>query len=96
MSRLTRDGTAEPISLDQIIWRELGEGNIIFPCSADHEQDWQPYPVDLHSAIWYGHAYIHMRTSKHKKTNSNRVNDSTFFGPFLNNCCFVVVVAKLE
>ena len=24
-------------------------GNINFPCSADHEQDWQPYPVDLHS-----------------------------------------------
>ena len=23
----------------------------IFPCSADHEQDWQPYAVDLHSAI---------------------------------------------
>ena len=22
-----------------------------FPCSADHEQDWQPYPVDLYSAI---------------------------------------------
>ena len=20
-----------------------------FPCSADHEQDWQPYPVDPHS-----------------------------------------------
>ena len=23
-----------------------GQGNIHFPCSADHEQDWQPYPVD--------------------------------------------------
>ena len=23
------------------------EGNINFPCSADHVQDWQPYPVDL-------------------------------------------------
>ena len=46
MSRLTRDGTAEPVSRDQILRRERGQGNIHFPCSADHEQDWQPYPVD--------------------------------------------------
>ena len=25
------------------------EGNVHFPCSADHEHDWQPYPVDLYS-----------------------------------------------
>ena len=24
-----------------------GQGNINFSCSADREQDWQPYPVDL-------------------------------------------------
>ena len=29
--------------------RERGQGNIHFPCSADHEQDWQPYPVDPYS-----------------------------------------------
>ena len=50
MSRLTRDGTAEPISRDQILRREQGQGNIHFSCSADHEQDWQPDPVDLYSA----------------------------------------------
>ena len=43
MSRLGRDGTAEPVSGDQILRRERGQGNIHFPCSADHEQDWQPY-----------------------------------------------------
>ena len=26
-----------------------------FPCSADHEQDWQPYPVDPYSAICDDH-----------------------------------------
>ena len=31
MSRLTRDGTAEPVSQDQILRRELGHGNIHFP-----------------------------------------------------------------
>ena len=34
MSRLTRDGTAEPVSRDQILRRERGQGTIHFPCSA--------------------------------------------------------------
>ena len=29
-----------------------------FPCSADNAQDWQPYPVDLYSAIYDDHTYI--------------------------------------
>ena len=49
MSRLTRDEIAEPVSRDQILRRERGQGNVIFPCSADHEQDWKPYPVDPYS-----------------------------------------------
>ena len=50
MGRLTREGTAEPVSRDQILRREQREqGNIHFPCSSDHEQDWQPYPVDPYS-----------------------------------------------
>ena len=59
MNRLTRDGTAEPVSLDQILRRARGQGNTHFPCSADHEQDWQPYPVDPYSAICDDHTYIH-------------------------------------
>ena len=58
-SRLTRDGTAEPVSRDQILTRVQGEGDIIFSCSADHEQDWKPYPVDPYSAICDDHTYIH-------------------------------------
>ena len=54
MSTLTRDGTAEPDSRDQILRCERGQGNIHFPCSADHEQNWQSYPVDPHSAITDG------------------------------------------
>ena len=49
MSRLTRDGTAEPDSRDKILRREQGQGKNNFPCSADHVQDWQPYAVDPHS-----------------------------------------------
>ena len=59
MSRLTRDGTAEPVSRDQILTHARGQGNIHFPCSADYEQDWQPYPVDPYSAICDDHTYIH-------------------------------------
>ena len=59
MSRLTRDGTAEPVSRDHILRHARGQGNINFPCSADHEQDWQPYPVDPYSAICDDHTYIH-------------------------------------
>ena len=36
MNRLTRDGTAEAVSRDQILRREREQGNIYFPCSADH------------------------------------------------------------
>ena len=54
--RLSRDGTAE--RQDQIPRRERGQGNINFPCLADHEQDWQPDPVDLYSAICDGRTYI--------------------------------------
>ena len=50
MSRLTRDGTAEPVSRDPILRHARGQGHVHFPCSADHEQDWQPYPVDPYSA----------------------------------------------
>ena len=36
MSSLTRDGTPEPVSREQIFWRERGQGNrVYFLCSAD-------------------------------------------------------------
>ena len=37
------------VSRDQILRRERGQGNIRFPCSADHNQDSLPYPVDPYS-----------------------------------------------
>ena len=38
---------------------QRGQGNINFPCSADHERDWQPYPVDPYSCYMCDHTYIH-------------------------------------
>ena len=50
MNGLTRDGTVEPVSQDQILGRERGQRNIQFlPCSADYKQDWQPCAVDPYS-----------------------------------------------
>ena len=59
MSRLTLDGKAEPVSRDQILRHERGKENIHFPCSADHEQVWRPYPVDPYSAICDDHTCMH-------------------------------------
>ena len=58
MSSLTRDGTAEPVSRDQILRHVLGERNSHFTCSANYEQDWQPYPVDPYSATCDDHTYV--------------------------------------
>ena len=58
MSRLTRGGTAQPVSRDQTLKHARRQGNIHFPSSTDHEQDWQPYPIDPYSAIYDDHTYI--------------------------------------
>ena len=58
MSELTPDRTVEPISREQILRRERGQGNIDFPCSPDHEQGWQSYPFDAHPAKSNDHTCI--------------------------------------
>ena len=62
MSRLARDRTAEPVSRDQILRPEREQGSICinFPCSADHVQDWQPYPVDPYYVCLYVCMYVCM------------------------------------
>ena len=58
MSGLSQDGTAEPVSRDQILRRERGQGKKRDSCSADHDQNWQPHPVDPYSAESSDHTYI--------------------------------------
>ena len=55
---MTRNGTAEPVSRDQILGRERGQGKHHFPWLADHGQISQPYPVDPFFAQSTGHTYI--------------------------------------
>ena len=58
MSMLTRDGTAKPVSRDQILRHERGQGHIHFPCSTDHEQHSQSYPVDPYFCYICDYTYI--------------------------------------
>ena len=66
MSRLTRDGTAEPVSRDQIFRHERGQEDVFFSCSADLVQDWQPYPVDPYSCYVCDHT-LHTSSGCRKK-----------------------------
>ena len=55
MSRLTQDGTAEPVLLDQISGANGEREKLLF--SFQDEQDLQPYPVDPYSAESADHTY---------------------------------------
>ena len=88
MSKLTRDGTAEPVSRDQILRRERGQRIIHFPCSAaDHEQDWQPCPVvmAIHTNIALHtqtavvtHTYICIYTTTDRRKKGDEKSCVTF------------------
>ena len=60
--RLVRDETAQLVSRDQIDRRERRHGRIHLPCSVDHGQDWQPYPIHPYSAECVDHTYLHAAT----------------------------------
>ena len=46
--------------------RERAQGNINFPRLADHEQDWQPYPINPYSAKCDDHSiYIIWNLTHH-------------------------------
>ena len=65
ISKLTRGGTAELVSRDQILRHKPGQGNIHFPLLADHMHDWQPYPVDPYSCYMLcDHTYLVVRTCR--------------------------------
>ena len=92
MSRLTWDGIAEPVSREQILRRERGQGNIQFHCSADHEQDSQPYPVDPNSCYMCDHNIGEKPTvilctyiNRYAGTPESHLNVMTFF-PLTGGC----------
>ena len=44
-----------------------------FPCSADHEQDWQPHPVDPYSCYMCDHTYIHIYVKLRNSPSCNNL-----------------------
>ena len=60
MSRVTRGGTGEPVSRDQLSGgaNEDREVSIFLVQLTTSKQDWQPYIVDPYSAISDDHTYI--------------------------------------
>ena len=82
MNRLTRDGRPNPSRGTKFSGANNEDREIMsifpvhFPCSADHEQDWQPYLVDPYSAICDDHTYIlvHYYGSDYQKKNLNASN----------------------
>ena len=60
MIKLTRDRTAEAVLRDQILRREQGQGNIHFPCSADHEEVGNRLIYTLLYKGWGDYTYIHV------------------------------------
>ena len=45
-------GTGRPNLSRETKFSSASRDNGFFPCSADHEQDWQPYPVDLYTLLY--------------------------------------------
>ena len=76
MSRLTRDGTVESVSRDQILRRERGQGTSNFLRSADHDHsrigsltrlihtlDAICVAIQYIDVCMYGHTYIHIHNT---------------------------------
>ena len=61
MSRLTRDGTAEPVSRDQILRPARGQGNTIFPVQLTTSRIGN-FTRLIHTLLYVMtiHTYIHM------------------------------------
>ena len=92
MSRLTRDGR---IHFARLILRyEQGQGKVMFPCSADLAQDWQPYPVDPYSAI--SDAYTYCRWTQKIVTQTTFPRNPDVCAPTPIACLLLVHTGLLD
>ena len=65
MSRLTRNGTAEPVSRDQFSGANGDREILIFPVELTTSRNSnKPYPVDPYSARCDDHTYIRYTNSR--------------------------------
>ena len=52
-------GLPNPSREDKFSGANADREIFIFPCSADHKQDWQRYPVDPYSCYMCDHTYTY-------------------------------------
>ena len=78
MSRLTRDGTAEPVSGDQILRHVRGQGNIIFPVQLTTSRIGNLTRL-IHTLLYVMtiHTYIHP-TNLASRINGKKKNTHTW------------------
>ena len=67
MSRLTRDGTAEPVSRDQILRHVREQGDIHFPCSADTSRIGNLTRL-IHTLLYMMTIHIYICTVRYDRT----------------------------
>ena len=80
MGRLTRDGTAEPVSRDQILRHARGQGNIIFPVQLTASRIGNRirlihtllYVMTIHTSYIHGHHIQHSMDQPGKVVNPAR------------------------
>ena len=67
MSRLTRDGTAEPVSRDQILRHARGQGNTMFPVQITTSRIGNLTRL-IHTLLYVMtiHTYIHTAVTRHR------------------------------
>ena len=64
----------------------------IFSCSAGHDQDWQPYPVDPYSAICdvTTHTYIHTWHRMTRMTGPDCVVMCNLINTYIHTCIYYI------
>ena len=87
MSRLTRDGTAEPVSRDQILRHARGQGNIIFPVQLTTSRIGNLTRL-IHTLLYVMtiHTYIHISKPSDVGTRVRISVSSHELGFFLTLC----------
>ena len=80
MSRLTRDGTAEPVSRDQILRHARGQGNIIYPVQLTTSRIGNLARL-IHTLLYvmtiHTHTYIHTMKSQSNSCVTSNINSNT-------------------
>ena len=94
MSRLTRDGTAEPVSRDQILRHARGQGNTIFPVQLTTSRIGNLTRL-IHTLLYVMtiHTYIHTYILSVSPSTSSAVNIIQYYTILYYTMFFILSVS---